>query len=109
MLHQGRVKGSSDSFCGEVVWGRAEAASCNQHPAATCRFPHRGHQTGAVVTNHALALVGDAQGRQLLRQPAGIAIGDVAEQQLGADAENLGAHSLTAPEWPQAAARPGEC
>ena len=53
--------------------------------------------------------MGDAKSRQLLRQPAGIAIGDVAEQQLGADAENLGAHSLTAPEWPQAAAKPGEC
>ena len=56
-----------------------------------------------------LAVMANAEAGQLLGQPAGVAIGDVAEQQLGADAENLGAHNLTAPEWPQAAARPGEC
>ena len=37
-------------------------------------------------------MVGDDQGRQLLSNPARIAIGDVAEQQLGADAQDFSRH-----------------
>ena len=103
VLHQRRAEGRGDRFGGEVVGRGAEATGGDQHPAAASRLAQHGDQALAVVSHHGLALVADAQGSQLLRQPAGIAIGDVAEQQLRADAEDL---SATAHRWESPPAEP---
>ena len=44
------------------------------------------------IPHHRQLVVGDAEARELLGDPAGVAVGDVAQQQLGADAENFSAH-----------------
>ena len=90
MFHQGGAKGRRDRFGGQVVGGGTQAAGGDQQLAATRRFAQLADQALAVVADHALAEMGDAQGRQFFGQPAGIAIGDRAQQQLGADAEDLG-------------------
>ena len=78
-------------------------------PAAAGRLAHRGYQPLAGVAHHRLAVVGNAQGRQLFGNPAGVAIGDVAKQQLGADAEDFGSHLIRAPGWKVAVARHDGC
>ncbi len=97
MLHQRRAEGCRNRFGGEVIRGGAEAAGGDQHLTTLSGSLQLSDQTLAVIAHHSLAMVGDAQGRQLLSNPARIAIGDVAEQQLGADAQDFSRHG-----WPVA-------
>ena len=92
MLHQGRPEGSSDRLGGEVVGRGAQATGGDQHTATPSRGLQLADQALAVIAHHQLAVMGNAQGGELLSDPAGVAVGDVAQQQLGADTENLSRH-----------------
>ena len=78
VLDQRGLKSGGNRFSGQVIGGGAQAAGGDQHPAAAGGGAHRGDHPLAVVAHHFLAQVGDALGRQLLGQPAGVAVGDVA-------------------------------
>ena len=89
VLDQGRLKRSSDRLGGEVIGGRAQAARGDQDAAAAGSLADLSHQALAVIADDHLALMRNAEGRQLLGNPAGIAVGDVAQQQFAADAEDF--------------------
>ena len=88
-------EGSGDRLGGEVIGGGTQPTGGDQQATAAGRGAHGGDQPLAVVAHHLLAVVGNAEGGQLLGDPAGIAINDVAQQQLGANAEDL-----RASQWP---------
>ena len=91
---RGVCEGRSDRFSGEVIGGRAQPTRGDQHPGSTGNLPHLRDQTIPVVSHNGLPEVRKAQSRQLFSKPASIAIHDVSEQKLRADAENL--HTGTA-------------
>ena len=90
VLFERGVEGGGDRLGGQVIGGGAQAAGGDQQPAAVGCFADGLDEALPVVAHHRLAMVGHPQARQLLGQPAGVAIEDVAEQQLGADTEDLG-------------------
>ena len=92
VLHQGRFKGCRDRFGGEVVGGGAQAAGGDQQPATAGGFAHSRYHPPTVVAHHLLAVVGNAQAGKLFGQPPGIAVGDISEEELGANAEDFCAH-----------------
>ena len=89
MLDQGRLKCSSDRLGRQVIGGRAQAARGDQDATAARSLADLSHQALEVVADDHLALMRNAEGRQLLGNPAGIAVGDVAQQQFAADAEDF--------------------
>ena len=79
VLHQRCVEGCGDGFRGEVVGGGAQAAGGDQQPATAGGFAHSRYDPPTVVAHHLLAVVGNAQSGELLSNPAGVAVGDVAQ------------------------------
>ena len=92
-LH-GDTEGCSDGFRGEVIRGGSETTGGDQHAGALRRLPHERDQTLAVIPQHRLAVMGQAEAGQPFPDPTGVSIQDVAQEQLRTDTEQLNAAAL---------------
>ena len=101
MEDQGLFKQVADGLLGQIVAGGAEAPGGDEDvrpgPGRLQGLP----QPLGIVSHRGVPAHVDAQGGELLRQDLGIGVGDAAQQQLGADSDDLGgvshgdAHPLT--------------
>ena len=92
VAHERHVHHLGDGLAGDVVLGRAEPAAHDDAVAAGQRRA-QGQDDAVVVVAHGLVEVrGHAVGGQVLAQPGGVGVGDLAEQQLGADRHDLDPH-----------------
>src|SRR5204863_5644580 len=83
---------AGDHVAGDVVLGGAQPAAADHGVAALQRLADAGLDAREVVADLDLEVGVDAGQRQLLADPGRVAVDDDAEQQLGADGDNLTAH-----------------
>ena len=86
------AKGVGHRLFGQVVGGGAKPAGKHQQVAAGAGGAHQLFQPGGVVPHHMLVQHGDAQLGQFPAQKPGVGVDDVAQQKLGANADDLGGH-----------------
>jgi hypothetical protein len=81
----------------EVVVGGAEAAGDDHDVRAAARVAEHGEHALDVVADGRVAVDVDADLREPCRDPRGVRVDALAEQQLGADRDELSLHGSTAP------------
>ena len=81
-----------DGLAGDVVLGGTEPPAHDHAVTAVQRDAQRTDDTLVVVPDGLVELRGDAVGRQVLAQPGRVGVGDLPQQQLGADRDDLYAH-----------------
>ncbi len=92
VAHERDVHDVGDGLAGDVVLGGPEPAAHDDAVAAGQRRA-QGQRDAVVVVAHGLVEMGrHAVGRQVLAQPGGIGVGDLAQQQLGPDRHDLDPH-----------------
>ena len=77
---------------GQVVLRGAEPAGKHQQVAAAACLAHHAFQPGGIVAHHCLKVHGNAQRRKFTAQKLRVRIQDIAQQQLGADGNDLSFH-----------------
>jgi hypothetical protein len=82
-----------DRFPRDVVLGRAEPAAEDQGIAPGETMADRLDDPLKIVADFGLEVGVDPGQRQLLAHPGGVGVDDLAEQQLGADGDDLSAHA----------------
>ena len=80
----GDVHHLGDGLPGDVVLGGPEAAAHDDAVAAGQRGAQGEHDAVVVVPDGLVEVGGHAVGGQVLAQPGGVGVGDLAQQQLGA-------------------------
>ena len=85
-----------DGLAGDVVLGGAEAAADDDPVAPGQGGPEGQHDALVVVPDRLVEVGGDPDGGQVLPQPRRVGVGDLAEQQLGADRHDLDPHAAQA-------------
>ena len=75
-------------------WVGPEPAADDDAVAAGQRGPERQHHALVVVADRLVEVGGDAGGGQVLAHPLRVGVGDLPEEQLGADGDDLDAHRL---------------
>ena len=86
---QRRLECRCQGFGGEVIRCRTKTTGGDQNTTAPTRLPGCCSQPLAVITDHGLAVMGESEGRQSFGNPTGIAVENVSQKQLRADAENF--------------------
>ena len=88
-----------DGLAGDVVLGGAETAAHDDAVAAGECGP-QGQRDALVVVAHRLVELGrHTVGRQAVTQPGGVGVGDLPEQQLGADRHDFDPHGADLRGW----------
>ena len=88
--HQGQAKAVRQHLLGQIVAGGAEAAGGDDDVGAGLCHLHARPQALGIVAHDGVVLDIDADFGKPLGNVAGVGVGDVAQQKLGADAEDLG-------------------
>ena len=83
---------AGDDVARDVVLGRPQPAAADHGVAALQRLADAGLDAPEVVADLDLEVGVDAGQRQLLADPGRVAVDDDAEQQLGADGNDLATH-----------------
>ena len=95
VAHERDIHDVRDGLPGDVVLGGPEPAAHDDAVAAGQRRA-QGQRDAVVVVPHGLVEVGgNAVGGQVLAQPGGVGVGDLAQQQLGAHRDDLDSHGAT--------------
>ena len=81
-----------DGIPGDVVLGGPEPAAHDDAVAAGQRRAQREHDAVLVVADRLVKMGGHTVRGQVLAQPGGVGVGDLAQQQLGADRHDLDPH-----------------
>ena len=81
-----------DGLPGDVVLGRPEPAAADHRVAAGQGLPDGRDDAAVVVADLDLEVGVDAGQGQLLADPGRVGVDDLAEEQLGADGDDLAAH-----------------
>ncbi len=94
---QRRTHHFGDRLARDVVLGRAEATAEDRGIAPLECQPDAGDDPPEIVADLGLEMRIDPGQSQLLADPGRVAIDDLAEQQLGADGDDLAAHGGSQP------------
>src|SRR4029077_4027926 len=95
-----------DGLPGDVVVGGPEAAAHEDGVGSGEGGPQPVHDAGVVVAHLGLEQAVDAVGGQLLADPGRVRVHDLAEQELGADGQDVATHTHGAAMMPGAGPRP---
>ena len=88
-----------DRLTGDVVVGGAEPAAHDHRVGLFEGPPQRSHDAVEVVTDLPLGQRVDAVGGELLPDPRRVGVDDLAEQQLGADGDDVTSHGRSPRLW----------
>ena len=105
VAHERHSHDIGEGFPGDVVLSGAEAAADDDAVAAGQRGAEGQDDAVVVVADRLVEMRGDAGRGQLVAQPGAVGVGDLAQQQLGADRHDLDPHPGAAPA-PVTARRP---
>ena len=89
-LHQGQAEGLGQDLLGQVVAGRPQTAGGDQDIRPALGDLHAVPQAAGVVPHHGLVADVDADAGEQLGHVPGVGVGDMAQQQLRTDGEDLG-------------------
>ena len=95
MEHEWHAGELGDRVASDVVLGRPEPSADEHHVGARRREPQRLDDPPLVVADGLVMGDVDADRSELLGHPLGVGVGDLAEQQLGADRQDVSSHSST--------------
>ncbi len=92
MEHEGHTRQLGDRVAGDVVLGRTEPAAHQHHVGARGGESERRDDPLLVVADGLVVHDVHADLGETLRHPLGVRVGDLPEQQLGADRDDLRSH-----------------
>ena len=107
VAHERHIHDLGDGLPGDVVLGRPEPAAHDDAVAAGQRRAQGQGDAVVVVADGLVEVGGHAVGGQVLAQPGGVGVGDLAQQQLGADRHDLDPHGGDLTVRPGGAAHAG--
>ena len=93
-LFQGNRKRSGNRLGCQIIRSWSKPTGDDQHARALRHLLNQRNQAIAVVADNGLAKMGEAKRGKLLRQPAGVAVKDVAKQKLRPYTENFNTSTL---------------
>ena len=93
VAHQLDVHHLGERCASDVVLGGPESAADDQRVGASERRSKGEHDAFVVVAHVLMEVRSDAVRRQVLAEPLGVGIGNLAEQQFGADGDDLNSHA----------------
>ena len=94
MEHERDARERRDRVAGDVVLGRAQTAADEHDVGAGGGEPERLDDPVEVVADRLVVRDVHAGGGELFGHPPRVRIGDLPEQQLGADRDDLGPHGV---------------
>ena len=92
VAHEPHVHDLGDRLACDIVLGRAEAAAHDDGVTARQRGANGEHDALVVVADLGLEERVDARQRETLADPRRVGVDDLAEEQLGADGDDLTSH-----------------